>query len=123
MGGKPFDLTGLFQQMRLDLHAFVTRLVGVDESEDILQDAWLKVRVRGNPETWRNLRVFPFTQVGLCSASQRIAGYVVTFTTPAGGGQVRGLIETSRNSCQNVIVDSVADRSCPDVRSNVKRSV
>ena len=59
-GDEPIDLLRLFQSARRDLHAFVSRLVGSDEVDDILQETWLNLHQRGTPATWRNPRAFLF---------------------------------------------------------------
>ncbi|HTP40978.1 MAG TPA: sigma-70 family RNA polymerase sigma factor [Nitrospiria bacterium] len=61
--GQPFDLTQIFENTRKELLAFVSRLVGADEAEDILQDAWLNLYQRGRPDTWRQPRAFLFAAV------------------------------------------------------------
>ena len=63
MTAGEFDLTEIFQKTRKELHAFVSRLVGAQEAEDILQNAWLKLYQRGSPETWREPRAFLFATV------------------------------------------------------------
>ncbi|HET6465199.1 MAG TPA: sigma-70 family RNA polymerase sigma factor [Nitrospiria bacterium] len=60
MKEQSFNWMEVFQRTRKDLHAFVSRLVGGCEAEDILQDTWLNVFQRGNPEAWRNPRAFLF---------------------------------------------------------------
>jgi len=60
MTARKLDLTQIFQQVRKELHVFVSRLVGSDEADDILQETWLNLYQRGAPETWRNPRAFLF---------------------------------------------------------------
>jgi RNA polymerase sigma-70 factor (ECF subfamily) len=57
----PDRLTRYFLEMRDELLRFLTRRAGRAAAEDVLQDVWVKLRERGDPETWREPRAVLFT--------------------------------------------------------------
>jgi RNA polymerase sigma factor (sigma-70 family) len=54
-------LTRCFLEMRDELLRFLTRRAGRAAAEDVLQDVWLNLRERSDPETWREPRAVLFT--------------------------------------------------------------
>ena len=59
---KPTDrLTRYFLEARNDLLRFLRRRTDHAAAEDILQDVWLNLRERSDPNTWREPRAVLFT--------------------------------------------------------------
>jgi RNA polymerase sigma factor (sigma-70 family) len=57
----PMDrLTRYFLEIRDELLRFVMRRTGRAEAEDIVQEVWLNLRERGDPESWREPRAVLF---------------------------------------------------------------
>ncbi|MDO8932339.1 MAG: sigma-70 family RNA polymerase sigma factor [Rhodocyclaceae bacterium] len=61
---KPNFLISLFHDAREDLLSYVTRRVGSQDAEDIVQDTWLNLHQHGNPESWREPRAIAFATAG-----------------------------------------------------------
>lgn len=61
---KPHFLISLFHDAKDDLLSYVTRRVGSQDAEDIVQDTWLKLHQHGNPESWREPRAIAFATAG-----------------------------------------------------------
>lgn len=58
----PIDrLTQCFSEIRKELLRFLTRRVGHAKAEDVLQEVWLNLRVRSDPDSWREPRAVLFT--------------------------------------------------------------
>ncbi len=53
-------LTRYFLEIRDELLRFVMRRTGRAQAEDIVQDVWLNLRERGDPESWREPRAVLF---------------------------------------------------------------
>ena len=59
---SPIDrLTRCFLDVRDELLRFLTRRTGRAAAEDVLQDVWLNLRERSNPEAWHEPRAVLFT--------------------------------------------------------------
>ena len=54
-------LTRCFLDIRDELVRFLTRRTGRSTAEDVVQDAWLNLQERGDPESWREPRAVLFT--------------------------------------------------------------
>lgn len=70
---SPTDrLTRCFASVRADLLKFLTRRTGRAGAEDILHDAWINLRERGNSETWKEPRAVLFaTAANLATDAHR----------------------------------------------------
>jgi len=53
-------LTRYFLEIRDELLRFVMRRTGRSAAEDIVQDVWVNLRERGDPESWREPRAVLF---------------------------------------------------------------
>jgi RNA polymerase sigma factor (sigma-70 family) len=59
---NPIDrLTRCFADIREELLSFLARRVGRVKAEDLLQEVWLRLRVRSDPALWREPRAVLFT--------------------------------------------------------------
>jgi RNA polymerase sigma factor (sigma-70 family) len=54
-------LTRCFLEIRDELVRFLARRNGRSGAEDVVQDAWLKLHERGDPESWREPRAILYT--------------------------------------------------------------
>ena len=76
-------LTGCFLEVRDELLRFLTQRTGRSTAEDVLQDVWLKLRERSDPETWREPRAVLFTTaVNLATDVSRRNATVVKHFSP-----------------------------------------
>ncbi len=69
VGLNPADrLTRYFLSAREELLRFLRRRSGPAVAEDLLHDAWLRLRERGDPEHWREPRAVIFTTAARLAA-------------------------------------------------------
>jgi len=54
------QLTRYFLEVRAELLRFLTRRAGRAAAEDAVQDVWLRLRERGDPDAWREPRAVLF---------------------------------------------------------------